>query len=445
MAFSRRNFLIAGSLSAGAAALLTHELFTEPVPKATAPDANDWGSVQRLFNLSPEWTHASLFFLASHPKPVRDAVEQKRRELDANPFDTVEEGAFGPLERNHAAQTCVSLARYIGADPQDIALTANTTTGLALAYHGLVLRPGDEIVTTVHDHFVHHESVRLSIERSGATTRRIALFDPHDASGASEAEIVGRIRDGISPKTRVLGITWVHSSSGLKLPLAAIAAAVREINASRPAAERIVTIVDGVHGLGADDPNIVATGVDIFVVGLHKWMLAPRGTGFVWARPEVWAAMRPLIPTFTSEELYVAATEHRAPRGTPRASWFTPGGFQAFEHYWGVPAAVDLHTSLGWQRIAARVRELNGAAKEGLAKMSHVKLRTPMSSALSAGIICFEVDGMQPPEVVRRLHEKRIIASASPYQVTYPRLSYGIANSEADVERSLKAVRELRG
>jgi selenocysteine lyase/cysteine desulfurase len=155
--------------------------------------------------------------------------------------------------------------------------------------------------------------------------------------------------------------------------------------------------------------------------------------------------MRPLIPTFMSEELYVAATEHRPPKGTPRASWFSPGGFQAFEHFWGVPAAIDLHTSIGWQRIAERIRELNGAAKEGLAKMPHVKLRTPMSSALSAGIICFEIDGMQPYEVVRRLHEKKIIASASPYKIAYSRLSYGIANSEADVERSLKAVYALRG
>lgn len=443
MPVTRRNFLVAGSLSAGAAALLTHELLTEPAQK-NADDLADWGNVQRLFNLSPEWTHASLFFLASHPKPVRDAVEQRRKEIDANPFDTVEEGCFGPLEHNHVAQTCVALARYIGANPDDIALTSNTTNGLALAYHGLVLRPGDEILTTEHDHFVHHESVRLSIERSGAVTRRIALFEPHDASNASEASIVSKIREGISPKTRVLGITWVHSSSGVKLPLASIAAAVREINASRAPQERILTIVDGVHGLGADDPNIVATGIDVFASGLHKWMLAPRGTGFVWAKPEVWATMRPLIPTFMSFELYTAATEHRPPRGTPRGAWFSPGGFQAYEHFWGVPAAIDLHTRIGWKRIAERVRELNGAAKEGLAKMPHVKLRTPMSSALSAGIICFEIDGMAPDQVVERLHAKKIIASTSPYKISYSRLSFGVANSEADVERSLKAVRDLR-
>ncbi|MHB0972068.1 MAG: aminotransferase class V-fold PLP-dependent enzyme [Thermoanaerobaculia bacterium] len=76
-----------------------------------------------------------------------------------------------------------------------------------------------------------------------------------------------------------------HSSSGVKLPLREIASAVREVNASRDAAKRVVLVVDGVHGLGAESPDVVATGVDVFVSGLHKWMLAPRGTGFVWARP----------------------------------------------------------------------------------------------------------------------------------------------------------------
>ena len=146
----------------------------------------------------------------------------------------------------------------------------------------------------------------------------------------------------------------------------------------------------------------------------------------MWARPEVWAAMRPIIPSFMAEELYLAWTEDRPPKGPPTASWFSPGGFQAFEHYWAVSAAVQLHQTLGWQRISARIRNLNGHAMEELAKMPHVKLRTPRSSNLSAGIICFEVDGMKPEAVVSRLRQQKIIASTSPYRISYPRLSFGI-------------------
>ena len=129
------------------------------------------------------------------------------------------------------------IASYIGGDPQDIALTQNTTTGLALLYHGLPLREGDEILTTTHDHYVHHESIRLATGRCGATWRKIPLFDSYDS--ISPDEIAERVRKAIGPKTRAVGVTWVHSSSGVRLPIARIAESVvrRE---SRPGRERIV-------------------------------------------------------------------------------------------------------------------------------------------------------------------------------------------------------------
>lgn len=444
MNVTRRNFLSTSALGAGAALLPLDVFAAAAASVAKAGDLGDWKAVQRLFDLTPEYTHAAMFFLSSHPKPVREVVEQMRRKLDRNPVDTVEEGTFGPIDHNLIAQTCIAIGKYIGGDPYDIALTQNTTTGLAVAYHGLPLKAGDEVLVSEHDHIVHHESVRLANERSGAVMRKARLFDPHDASGATVPSIVARYREAITPKTRVLGITWVHSSSGVKLPLAEIAAMVREVNAARPEAERIVVVVDGVHGFGCEDPNIAATGVDLFAAGLHKWIFGPRGTGFVWGKPEVWARMRPIVPSFMAQELFMAWVEERAPRPPARAGWFSPGGFQAYEHYWGVPAALELHARIGPARIAERIHALNGAAKEELAKMPHVKLRTPRSAALSAGLIAFEVDGMAPDAVVRRLREKKIIASTSPYRITYARLSFGLANSEADVERAVAAVRSLR-
>ena len=85
--------------------------------------------------------------------------------------------------------------------------------------------------------------------------------------------------------------------------------------------------------------------------------------------------------------------------------------------------------------MAARLRELNDGARRELARIPFVKLRTPRDPALSAGITAFEIDGLSPDEVVKRLREKRIIATTSPYKVTYPRISFGLANSEADVEK----------
>lgn len=428
---SRRRFLVTGSLTVAAGAVAS------ALSQNAAPSTNEWDAVRREFDLDPQFTHLSLFYMTPHPRAVRNAVESYRRKLDANPFTTVEHGLFGErAEATHPVMTTAAIAGYIGANTDDVALTPNTTTGLSIVYHGLPLKAGDEILTTAHDHYVHHESIRLAAERAGATWRRIPLFDSHDAISADE--IVARIRKGIGPKTRVVGVTWVHSSTGLKLPIARIAAAIREVN------PRIILVVDGVHGLGVEDPKVIPSGADVFVAGTHKWIFAPRGTGFVWARPHVWASMRPLIPTFHSFQPYVGWADGKPPEPPARANWFTPGGFQAFEHWWAVPAAIEFHRTIGTAKITGRVHSLNEMAKNELAKMPHVILYTPRSRELSSGIICFDVKGKTQNEVVQVLHDRdRILASTTPYKVSYARIAFGIANNEAEVEKAVKAIAAL--
>jgi isopenicillin-N epimerase len=430
---NRRNFLVTSALAAGATAIK---------PVFAQQPTDEWAAVRRQFDLDPRYTHLSLFFIASHPKPVREAIDMFRKRVDADPFHTVENYMFGPPEVNQAMKVNNALASYIGGSADDIALTQNTTTGLSIIYHGLPLKAGDEVLTTTQDHYSHHESIRLATERSGATSRRIPLFNTH--ADISADSIVDRIRTAITPKTRVLGMTWVHSSSGLKLPIRRIADMLAEVNRDRAADRRVLLVVDGVHGIGVEDPNIVAMGMDAFSAGTHKWIFGPRGTGFVWAKPEVWASMRPLIPTFSAEEPYVAWAEQRALKGPARGSWFSPGGFQAYEHFWALTSALDFHKSIGSPRITARIHELNGQMKEGLAKMPHVMLYTPRAAALSSGIVCFDVKGMTSQQVVKRLYdEQKIIASTSPYAIPYARVSFGIANTNAEVEKALAAIRGL--
>ena len=430
---TRRSLLVNGSLAVAATAIAA-----PPQSK----ESSTWDAVRRQFDLNPDFVHLGLFYLVSHPRPVREAIEAYRRRIDANPLLTIEHSLFEKPEENLNLRVEKALAAYIGASENDIALTQNTTMGLALIYHGLPLKAGDEVLTTVHDHIVHHEAIRFATERAAATVRKIALFDSHDAISADE--IVTRIRKAIAPKTRVVGVTWVHSSTGLKLPIRRIADAIAEVNANRDASNRVLLVVDGVHGIGVEQPNIVAMGADAFSAGTHKWLFAPRGTGFVWAKPEVWATMRPIIPTFSAGELFMAWATETKPQVPARAAWFTPGGFQAYEHWWGVPAAIDFHRSIGSARITERIHSLNEQVKNELAKMPHVTLYTPRSRDLSAGIVTFDIKGMTPPQVVQRLLEKdKILASTTPYRVSYARVAFGIANNEAEGEKTLRAIRAL--
>src|SRR5204862_2839592 len=116
-----------------------------------------------------------------------------------------------------------------------------------------------------------------------------------------------------------------------------------------------------------------------------------------------------------------------------------------FEHRWALGEAFLFHKRLGRQRVTARIHELNKQCKEGLAAMSHVTLHTPASEALSAGLVCFEVKGMKAPEVVKRLHARKIIASVTPYATEYARFSPGILNTPAEIDTVLREVRALTG
>ena len=386
--------------------------FSDLEDVAAAPEAEaalDWAAVRRQFRLAPGWTHLGGLLLASHPAPVGRAIDRHRHGLDANPVHYLHER--GPeLE----AAVLRAAGAYLRARPSDIALTDSTTMGLGLLYTGLELGPGDEVLTTTHDFFATHESLRLS----GAPVRRVTLY--RDAARASEDEIVSSLVGAVGPRTRVVALTWVHSSTGVKLPLARIRRALGRRN--------VLICVDGVHGLGVESASVGSLGCDFFVAGCHKWLFGPRGTGLVWGRR--WDSVRATIPSFSGA-------------GTPGAE-MTPGGFHSFEHRWALAEAFRLHLRIGKRRVEQRIHALNRRLKAGLASMSHVTLVTPRSDALSAGLVCFAVDGLSPDAVVAAIRRRRVIATVTPYNPPYARLAPGLLNTPADVDRALRAVRALR-
>src|SRR5207244_873532 len=190
------------------------------------------------------------------------------------------------------------------------------------------------------------------------------------SADANGSQIVDRLARAITPRTRAVGVTWVHSSTDVKIPLVPIAEAVARANRGRTPADRCLLVVDGVHGFGNQHVEVAKTGCDFFASGTHKWLFAPRGTGFLWGRADVWPELRPTIPSFDPDErpTWDAWMDRKALPPT-EASFISPGGFLAYEHLLAVPAAVELHRTIGRDRIASRIRELNTAFREGAATM----------------------------------------------------------------------------
>ncbi len=437
IALDRRGFLKLGGGAVAAGALLTGCGSAAGPNHPVAAPGDQWEQIRSLFDLDPAYAHLSGFLFAPHPRPVREEIEKYRRMFDRNPAMTVEE--LLP-ERTGAVRSAA--AAFLGAEPEDVAMTGSTTMGLGLVYGGFLLRPGQEVVTTEYDHFSTHEALRFRAMRDGATVRKVALFE-HSAK-AGEGEIVGRLMAAVTDRTRLVAVTWVHSMSGLKMPIRAIADALAKHNQARAEEDRALLAVDGVHGFGVDPISVREFGADFFIAGTHKWIFGPRGTGLVWGNSSAWKNIHPTIPAFEKEpfEAWIAG---KVATHVPAGSLHSPGGFHAFEHRWALPAAFELHDRIGRPAIAQRIHELNRQLKEGLAAMDKVELLTPMDDELSAGITCFLIQGLTPDEVVRRLLAKKFIATTTPYVNTYARLAPGLLNTPAEVDAVLAELRTMAG
>lgn len=413
----RRQFLSRAALASAALALRPH---ADPALADAAPTLDD---ARALFDLDPSRIHLAGLLLTSHPKPVREAIERHRRQFDADPA--------GYWQRNNnpeRARVRSAASRYWAVAPEDVALTDSTTMGIALLYQGVSLRPGQELLTTTHDHFITHRSLEWRARRSGAPLRYVSLYD--DPATTTPGEQVARAVAAIREETRVLAVTWVHSSTGVKLDLGALSAALAEINARRDEGDRVLLCVDGVHGFGVEDEDMRSLGCDYFSAGCHKWLHGPRGTGVLFATDaRFWAAVEPTIPPFG--------------RGDLPGEVHSPGGFHAFEHRWALAEAFELHLALGKARVAAHVRGLARQYREGLAAMPKIRLQTPISERVSSGIVVFDVAGRHPREVVRRLLDRGIVASRSPYGTRSVRLSPTIVNTSGEIERVLREIRAL--
>ena len=169
MALDRRGFLVlGGGLLVGTAACGDSKPARGATTPATQTGNDEWDAVRELFEVDPTYRHFAGFLIVSHPRPVREAIDGYRLELDRNPALYLKHNmpAFDAAARNAAA-------KFIGADPGEVAMTDSTTMGLGLLYGGFKLRPGQEILTTAHDHYSTHEALRFRAMRDGGTLKKV--------------------------------------------------------------------------------------------------------------------------------------------------------------------------------------------------------------------------------------------------------------------------------
>jgi selenocysteine lyase/cysteine desulfurase len=336
------------------------------------------------------------------------------------------------------------LGAFVGCAADEIALTSGATEALNLVSNGLDLAPGDEILTTSHEHPAALYAWLLQAQRKGIVVNQVPL--PSPLTGPEQP--LGLIAAQVTPRTRVLAFSHIQYTDGAMLPVKELCAFARQRN--------IVSVVDGAQALGAAQLSLHEFGCDFYAASLHKWLAAPYGMGLLYVRREMLNAVAPLwvdTPTgWRDKDRFDRASSDDDARATWPATLRKLGsGFR----YQGpllnaLEATLDIHERIGRERIEARVRELAIYARLRLQQLHGVELLTPSHPSMWNGIMSLRPRTTTSAALANALLRDNRVATRA---IAHPdigldalRICLHIFNSHDDVERLLQALsRQLRG
>jgi len=368
-----------------------------------------WAVVRQEFLIPEDRLYLNVGTLGASPRVVLDAaVEHMRRVAMTYPPGV----DWSALETR--------LGALLNGDPAGFVFPRNTTEGMSFVANGLELKAGEEILTTLHEHIGGLCPWQNVAARHRLTLRQLPLPVPPQDAG----QIVDVFRQAITPRTRVISVSHVTFTTGLRMP-------VRElVELARP--RGITLVVDGAHPPGMMPVDLRALDPDFYASSPHKWLLAPEGTGLLYLREEWRDRLWPSVASgdWNNRKLGAQRLNHLGTLDESRLA--------------GLLAALGFHEAVGPERVHGRIRELRRRLDDGLRATPGVRVVSPASDDLVAGMVSFAVEKMPALELQQRLEKTynmrtRVIGE---YDYGWMRLSPHIYTAEADVDRALGLIRK---
>ncbi|MFM8678887.1 MAG: aminotransferase class V-fold PLP-dependent enzyme [Alphaproteobacteria bacterium] len=304
--------------------------------------------MRALFALDPDIAFLNNGSFGACPLRVLAEQDAIRREMERQPVAFFADAAPGRVR-----EAAGVLARFLGAAPEDTVFVENATAGMNAVLRSLSFAPGDEVLTTDHVYGAVRNVLAHLEARAGIRVVEAAL--PWPARG--EDEVVAAVEAGFGPRTRLLLVDHVASRSALVLPVARLVALAR--------ARGVPVLVDGAHAPGLLALDVPALGAEWYVGNCHKWLFAPKGAAFLWARRESQAG---LVPGVVSHG-----------HGGGFAASFDWVGTRDLSSWLAVPAGIAFLEGIGAERLRARNHALALAMAETLAAAWGTEVGAPRS------------------------------------------------------------------
>jgi len=381
---------------------------------ATVANSTSALTLRDDFLLDPEVVFLNHGSFGACPKPVFAEYQRWQRELEWQPVEFIGRRLEGLMEAARAP-----LAAYVGADPEHLVYVPNATAGLNVVIRSLKLEPGDEIVSNDHE----YGALKLTWELVCRKTGAIYVEQLVPLPVRSQAEIVEAIWSGVTPRTKVVFLSHITSPTALIFPVEEIARRAREAG--------ILCMIDGAHAPGQIPLDLDAIGADVYAGNNHKWLCAPKGSGFLHVRPELHDFVDSLIISWGWREAGASFVVRNQVQGTRDSA-----------SYLATPAAIRYQAEHDWDTVRARCHELAREARRRITELTGLEPIQPDSPDFFRQLVAVPLPPYDALELKTRLYDDYKIEI--PLTISGPhhliRASFQGYNTEEDLERLLEAL-----
>jgi selenocysteine lyase/cysteine desulfurase len=353
-------------------------------PQALAGDEDFWLPIQQAFDVDRTLTNLNNGGVCPTPTHVLEGMVRDLRFSNVLPVEHMWRVLEPRVEA--AREAC---ATEFGCDPEELAITRNASEANEILILGLDLARGDEVIVTTQNYPRMLTTWDQRARRDGIVVKRIRFTVPP----ATAQAIVDRFAEAITPRTRVIEVPHITNLTGQILPIRELGALAR--------ARNIALLVDGAHAFAHFPFTRNDLQCDFYGTSLHKWLLAPVGTGFLYVRREKIASVWPLMAAPPSMDADIRKFEEI-------------GTHPAANHN-AIPLAMAFHRGIGAERKIARLRWLRDRwAKRVIAESGgRIRVLTPLDSPDAGAIALVQIDGVKSDALSGWLRAKHAIVTVS--------------------------------
>lgn len=373
------------------------------------------------FLLRKDITFLNFGSFGACPRPVFERYQQYQLELEQEPVEFIVTNGPKYLEQSRMA-----LGKFVNCHQDDLVYVTNPSYAVNIIAKSLALQPGDEILTTNIEYGACDKTWEYYCNKTGAVYKKQPIRFPIE----SKEDFIKQFFRGLTANTKLVFISHLTSSTGLRLPVEEICAIAKQ--------KGLMTFVDGAHGPGQVQVNLQTMQADIYTGACHKWMLTPKGSSFLYVKKELQHLFDPLVVSWGYNAMF--------PSSSKFLDYHQMQGTRDFSAFLTIPDAIQFMQQNNWQEVAADCRQLTQQNANTICTLLNATALAPITDDFIAQLYSTEIKTKEPEKLKSVLfNEYAIEIPVMPHgDKVYLRYSINAFNKQQDLDNLFDALKSIR-